>query len=1081
MALGNGSGSVRSILRDRNTPGTGQSVRFFSRDAYRVISPDVSTTSPDNSANGTSEASFQQKVSHDSVNGTPSQFTDQGSSVFHSAAVTMGEANRPVTPRPTTPMSQFTPTSLSEDSRQQQTAYTDAQSLSSPGLHNLKSIIAPVPPPDNSDIFDMSAAGEHGVQAIPMAVEGATLQDGAIEVDDDDETDAIGRVTSPVLPGNVGKENIAPAHEPIRNQTVFAMPEANTSNPLLTSNTIVDKSKGKSLGRKAGEAIFNSLTNALSDNEPKSSTNPPRPSSSLGFHKIFNGNSSTPPAVGKIITMADRPSATTMNRSRSYNDHIFQRPSSVVQDSARTNRYADPNLPARPDSMIDTSAVMVYPPGFTPDCSPSKIGPGESRAGMPDPFHADARTYYTPDVGVPNSPPAKSEASNKVQHARSASTSGISTHSSNGSGMSRVPSYKSNASVSTTARSENDDMVLALRTQLTFHQELSAQYESDLSARDELVSVLSSQLSATKSELDSRTRGAKVARQKIVQLERAFHSLELAYHEMEDQVEQSRLENAERSVMDEASGEALRALHGVIAKLEKENEKLKAESTRMHLSTRERSMNVNGSGSVGVNETGMSADDAMNDRLRETQEERAAEEERHRVAELTWEEERGRLSAKVGELESLQAKLEAKESELEVLRKEVEAQWAGTERMNAKIDELLSENEALVDRANALETTNPNNDELRKQVEALKEEIAAMEARTNELEIGWTDGENKKMELEKELEEMWTMKEEITKERDEVSVTRVRKNRWLILCLKLHEELASAQEQVEQIREALKVAEARLASSDRESQLSLDNIARLESIISERDVELNEYSEKYSTQAHELDETRDQLSALRREHSRITAEYERKLADIASRHEEAHHEAENAIRERATMKVELETIKQRFQSMEEDIEKARRQVHVLRQESADQEVKITQLKQQKERDEEDKLGLNIALDSKQQELELVRNVVIILETVTYYFLSLAQEEDESYWNGGKHVYGYLPCQARISCLYDSNAVTPTLCSVGGWLQGDQRNGYDHYRSNGVGQNLTRKLCDVRRKRECSPSIRDQDQSTTSKQ
>src|SRR6266550_3961646 len=35
-------GSVRSILRDPNTPGTGQNVRFFSRDAYKTISPDTS-------------------------------------------------------------------------------------------------------------------------------------------------------------------------------------------------------------------------------------------------------------------------------------------------------------------------------------------------------------------------------------------------------------------------------------------------------------------------------------------------------------------------------------------------------------------------------------------------------------------------------------------------------------------------------------------------------------------------------------------------------------------------------------------------------------------------------------------------------------------------------------------------------------------------------------------------------------------------------------------------------------------------------------------------------------------------------
>ena len=37
-------GSIRSILRPGNTPGTGQSVRFFSRDAYRVISPEQSSS-----------------------------------------------------------------------------------------------------------------------------------------------------------------------------------------------------------------------------------------------------------------------------------------------------------------------------------------------------------------------------------------------------------------------------------------------------------------------------------------------------------------------------------------------------------------------------------------------------------------------------------------------------------------------------------------------------------------------------------------------------------------------------------------------------------------------------------------------------------------------------------------------------------------------------------------------------------------------------------------------------------------------------------------------------------------------------
>ena len=37
--------SLRSILREKNTPGTGQSVRFFSRDAYKVITLNSSAQS----------------------------------------------------------------------------------------------------------------------------------------------------------------------------------------------------------------------------------------------------------------------------------------------------------------------------------------------------------------------------------------------------------------------------------------------------------------------------------------------------------------------------------------------------------------------------------------------------------------------------------------------------------------------------------------------------------------------------------------------------------------------------------------------------------------------------------------------------------------------------------------------------------------------------------------------------------------------------------------------------------------------------------------------------------------------------
>ncbi|KAF7325929.1 hypothetical protein MKEN_00443800 [Mycena kentingensis (nom. inval.)] len=53
------------------------------------------------------------------------------------------------------------------------------------------------------------------------------------------------------------------------------------------------------------------------------------------------------------------------------------------------------------------------------------------------------------------------------------------------------------------------------------------------------------------------------------------------------------------------------------------------------------------------------------------------------------------------------------------------------------------------------------------------------------------------------------------------------------------------------------------------------------------------------------------------------------------------------------------------------MDRLRRQVHQLQQESADKEVKIVQLNKQHGFDKENISGLNIALDSGQQELELV--------------------------------------------------------------------------------------------------------------
>ena len=80
------------------------------------------------------------------------------------------------------------------------------------------------------------------------------------------------------------------------------------------------------------------------------------------------------------------------------------------------------------------------------------------------------------------------------------------------------------------------------------------------------------------------------------------------------------------------------------------------------------------------------------------------------------------------------------------MKAELEAQWRGTEKQSERIAELEKEKE-----------------ELRGEVEALN-------ARIGDMEVEWAQSENRKNELEAEAQELWATKEDLEKERDEVSL-----------------------------------------------------------------------------------------------------------------------------------------------------------------------------------------------------------------------------------------------------------------------------------------------------------------------
>jgi chromosome segregation ATPase len=366
----------------------------------------------------------------------------------------------------------------------------------------------------------------------------------------------------------------------------------------------------------------------------------------------------------------------------------------------------------------------------------------------PDPFSAHATTYYTPQTMIPPTPPK-----NAAKHTRKTS--------------------------------KEEDLIYTLRTQLALQTELCQQYEVDLRARDELVEALGNRLDFSEKEGERRKGVLKGWKKKVAELERACRHLE-------EEVDNSRQESVERSIMDEASGEALRMLHRQIAGLEREKSDaerreaaLKDEVATLGGLVKERSddlqrmnealwnrdeseralkegikdakeqMEMMGNISIG-------GDEELRALVVKTEQANEEQKDRYRTAESEWEEQRAELSTKVEmlledkaasvkELAEVKMILQTREEEHKVLKMELEAQWKHTENASEKIAELEKEKRIIEEEKVALKSD----------VDILEEKIGA-------LEVEWTEAENRRAGLEADLQELWGDREALEEEKSVV-------------------------------------------------------------------------------------------------------------------------------------------------------------------------------------------------------------------------------------------------------------------------------------------------------------------------
>ncbi|KAL1941791.1 hypothetical protein VTO73DRAFT_6791 [Trametes versicolor] len=767
--IGDRFNSLRSILRDPNTPATGQSVRFFSRDAYKFISPDASAASATGS---------------------------------EPEAVSFGARIKASTSTPVRPP-------LAD-------VFSPPQS----------SLMKPLPPPNHSNLFDLSS--DMDLPPIPIGKD-TQLLDTAIEL---------------------------PSY-------------ADTDGTILRPSEL--------------DGEFRSST--PSNNRPSSSMHDRSQSFSFGqtvFHSLSNGGRDSPASANSSSSFSR--GSLKLKRNRAYSDTVFH---SFAPSSA-------PREGALPEADIDdrsSSALVLYP---TPE-SPEK---------EKDPFGANARAYYTPGTGVPPTPPSSAPA-----HSRKAS--------------------------------REEDMILSLRTQLALQTELCAQYEVDLGARDEITRMLQSRLEETEKECEKRKGINGRWRKRVAELERYVH-------QMQDELDRSREESVDRSVMDEASGQALRSLHKRIGELERDKavfekreqratEELKEtkaalESVKEELARRDEAERELKNGIALAREQMESMDVSM---MEEAERSRVistvALDDELKAAKATNDALHAQQLAMETQLADAREDALSANGELAVLKAELEAQWRGTEAQTERIAQLERERE-----------------EMRGEVEALN-------ARISEMEGEWTLAENRKNELEAEVQDLWNAKEELERERSEAD-----------------EQLRSEQEHAEELTRALREREDKVTALQNEQKFAEDRASRLESRLREREAELAELSKKDSERENDAETAQGEITKMKREHARIVNEQSRTLQDVVAREVEARAAMEAMVREKAETDVQLASLRERATALTAEVERLRRQVHELQQESADKEVKLVQYSKKHTQDKEDLDGLNIALDSKQQELEMLK-------------------------------------------------------------------------------------------------------------
>ncbi|KAG8783376.1 hypothetical protein FRC12_019793 [Ceratobasidium sp. 428] len=322
--------------------------------------------------------------------------------------------------------------------------------------------------------------------------------------------------------------------------------------------------------------------------------------------------------------------------------------------------------------------------------------------------------------------------------------------------------------------------------------------------------------------------------------------------------------------------------------------------------------------------------------------------------------ERDALSAQAGDVEKMEAELERMDAEMAALAdraRHAEEMYIASQKEVERSDARIHELENRASDGGRVRQLEYERAEMVEGIRSAEERLREMERRAEELEERCvkTEAERKdvlrdRVELEDELERLRAEFEDGVHVRGEVEQERNALAEELVAEQEAHAALATEHEPLVH----------RLEETEMEHHIALENQQRLEGVVRTRNQEIAEVEERLLVLSRET----DQLRIDKRELEKVKTQ--RDDAIQAEEHLRAQFEAKTVDNS------ELNTLRDRVAKLSEESTKLQRRVNQLKSESADKEVRIVQLTKARALEAEDRDGLNIALQAKQQELELIK-------------------------------------------------------------------------------------------------------------